>query len=187
MVDRVRAYKMERPLEGGTQNDENFTEVDVGQDYLDCNGVTLQVSGATTTTADSVVFVNRVATAMQFTDGPSGSLALGQLLTSVSGKPGSHNTTPDIIHWLSDGPGDGFPSGSTRRVVLVGSLPQSETWYTSSALTTKLYSIAYTYTGLLCTTRVQTLYANNVAVRTVTDTISYAQGIFAPIITRTWT
>lgn len=186
-IDRVRPFKIERPAEGGTQLDENFTEVDIGQDYLDCNGVALQVYGANTATADSTTSVSRSSAGLQFADVPNGSLALAQLLTSASGKPGSHNATPDIIHWLANGgPGDGFVSGAFRQTTMTGIMPAAITWYTSAAMSSRMYGVVYTYSGLLISKAVRTLYANNSPVRTVTDTITYASP-FAPIVSRTWT
>lgn len=187
-LDRIRGLKVESIAEGGQSADVDFNEVSIGQDFYDGQGITLQVSGATVNTADATTYISRpTAAQVAFTDIASGTLTLEQLLTSVGGKPGSHASTPDIIHYLAGGgPGDGFASGMHQQVVSTGVLPISVTWYTSSALTTKLYGVTYTYSGVLVTTAVQVLYSSNVAVRTVTDTFNYSANVFAPTITRTW-
>ena len=187
-VDRVRPLKIESISQGGSSDDESITEVTIGQDFLDARGITLQVSGATTASSDASTYVSRPSPgALGFTDTLSGTLTLEQLLTSVSGKPGSHNAVPDIIHYLGGGgPGDAFASGMYRQTVSNGVMPVSVIWFTSAALTTRLYGIVYEYTGLMVSRQIQTLYANNVAVRTVTDSFNYGGNIFAPAITRTW-
>lgn len=185
-IDRTRPLKIESVAGGGSSNDESITEVNVGQDYLDCNGVALQVPGARTSTADSACTISRpVSGSMAFTDPLSGTLLLEQLLTSAPGLPGSHASTPDILHWVG-APGDGFASGAYRQTVLQGLLPATITWWASSAMTVPLFQTTHTYAGILCVKRVHTLYAAGVSVRTLTESISYATSVFAPAITRTW-
>ena len=186
-MDRVRPLKIESVSEGGSSNDESMTEMNIGQDYYDGQGIALQVSGATSSTADSTTYVSRpAATQLAFTDQASGTLTLEQLVTSVAGKPGSHNALADILHWLG-APGDGFASGAYRQTILTGLLPSTVTWWSSSAMTTRLFSTAFTYSGVICTQKVHTLYASGTLVRTLTETFSYSQSLFAPAVTRTWT
>lgn len=188
MPDRVRAFKIETPAEGGTQSDDGMTEVDIGQDYLDCLGVTMQLPGAIARTSDAAVSVDRAAdSSLRFTDVPSGVLKMTQMLTSASGKPGSHNAVADVVHWLHDGPGDGFASGARCVVTGSGIMPSKVTWYASSAVgAPKLYEVTITYQGVLPATKTMVLYVAGVAVRTVTDTYTFPNGPFYPQRDRTW-
>lgn len=189
MPDRCRALKIETPSEGGTQNDALFgpTEIDVGQDYLDSQGTTYQRPNANTQTADSKVYVTRTAADdLTLNDPNAGLLALQQLITSVSGRLGSHNTLMDLGHWSSF-PGDGFASGAYLVVTQSGILPSAWVWYASSAANAaKLFSVSVTYSGIRPQTIVQRLYTANAVVRTFTDTLSY-NNQFYPTVTRTWT
>ena len=184
--DRIRALKIESISEAGGQTDESVTETNIGQDFLDALGLCLQLPGATAQASDAAVYVNRAQdSALQFTDVTSGTLKLAQLLTCVLGKPGSHASVPDFSHWLG-APTEGYASGAFRKITLTGALPSTVTWYTSNAATTRLFSTSFTYTGVLVSQKVHTLYGNNVAIRTLTEAFTYSSGVFAPTITRTW-
>lgn len=185
--DRTRPLKLESTASGGTQNDESWTEVDIGQDYLDGRGITLQVAGATVTTSDASTYISRpVAGSLAFTDQLSGTLSLEQLLTSVAGKPGSHAALADIIHFLPDGPGDGWASGAVCVEGYTGPLLTSSTWYTDAAQSRRIIALAVTYTGPLPATFKYSLYdATGALVRTLTDTCTY-NGPLLQSRTRTW-
>jgi hypothetical protein len=195
MVDRVRAFKIERPSEGGTQDDTSggFTEVDIGQDFLDCAGVSFQRIGANTATSDALVRAERTtAGALHLTDtianGTTG-LDLSQLVNALLGTPGSHASLGDIIHWMAGGgPGDGYTSGAYLAVVTSGIYPTSFTWYASNAANApKLFAVSITYTGVVPAKIVYTLYnATGAVVRTQTDTLSYTNPFFGNAV-RTWT
>lgn len=184
--DRIRALKIESTSDAGGQTDESVTETNIGQDFLDALGLCLQLPGATTQASDGTVYINRAQdSALQFTDATSGTLKLAQMLTSVLGKPGSHASVTDFSHWIG-APAEGYAPGAFRQAAMTGALPKTVTWYTSNAATTRLFSTAFTYAGVLVSQKVHTLYANNVAVRTLTETFSYSSSVFAPTITRTW-
>lgn len=188
--DRCRALKWESVYEGGTQTDETFTEVSIGSDYLDAAGYCAQKPGAVTATSDTKVRIERDAADNWVLSDPNAtSLQLQQLLTSVQNVPGSHNAVADIIHWLGDGgPGDGSASGAYRVITTTGILTSGITWYASKAANAaKLYDVQLTYTGLLVTQVVRTLYRAGAVVRVITDAVSYPSSVFAPVTTRTWT
>lgn len=186
--DRTRALKLESTASGGTQNDESWTEVDIGQDYLDCLGIAVQVTGATSSTSDATTYLSRPAAgAIALTDQLSGTLTLEQLLTSVAGKPGSHNAVQDIIHFLPDGPGDGWASGAVCVEGTSGPLSTGWVWYTDSSQTKRIIAMARTYNGPLVLTEKYTLYSANgtTVLRVLTDTFTYA-GPLLQSRTRTW-
>lgn len=194
-VQRVRAFKIERPAEGGGQDDTSggFTEVDIGEDYLDCAGVTLQRIGAVTSTSDALVRVERTqAGALHLVDtiaNGSAGLDLSQLVNTLVGTPGSHASLGDIIHWMAGGgPGDGYASGAYLAVTTTGIYPTSYTWYASSTPgATKLFQVSVSYTGVVPAKVTYTLYnASGVVVRTQTDTLSYNNPFYGNA-TRTWT
>lgn len=189
MTDRVRCLKIETVSEGGSSEDVygGVSEVSVGQDYLDAAGVTLQKLGANAATSDTACRLERIASSdMQFTDPNAGTVQLQTLLTSLTGLAGSHNAIKDPIHFLHDGPGDGWPSGAFCQKTYTGMLLRQSTWYTTSAMTVPIVSRAYTYNGLLVATETLTLYsASGAAVRTVVDTYSYS-GIYRISCARTY-
>lgn len=53
--------------------------------------------------------------------------------------PAQHQTLRQLIHFIDEGPGDGFASGALKETLPVGSpFPTSITWYTDAALTEKI-------------------------------------------------
>lgn len=192
MTERVRCLKIESVAEGGLADDSGngVTECAIGQDYLDCAGVTYQRAGANTNTADALVRCERTtAGALHFADtvaNGSAGLDLSQLLTSASGSVGAFNALQDIRLWVG-GPGDGFASGAVRTVNCTGLLPISITWSTSSAQgATKLCQSVITYSGMLPAKVVTTLYsATGTLLRTLTDIYTYTTLAY-PQTTRTW-
>lgn len=57
-----------------------------------------------------------------------------------------HKTLRDLIHFIDEGPGDGFASGAVKIVLPSGSpFPTSVTWYLDSTQTTKLVEKFITY------------------------------------------
>lgn len=188
-LNRCRSLKLESISEGGGQNDESWTEANIGEDFLDGQGITLQVAGASTTTSDATTYVSRPAAgALAFTDQLSGTLTLEQLVTSVTAKPGSHNRLADIIHFLPEGPGDGWASGAVCVEGFAGPLQVSSTWYTDATQTKRIISVAWTYTGPLVSTAKWTLFspADGVTIaRTLTDSYTF-NGPLLQTRTRTW-
>ncbi|RYF12849.1 MAG: hypothetical protein EOO40_00170 [Deltaproteobacteria bacterium] len=190
MTDRCRPLKIESVAEGGSQNDATggVCEVDIGQDYLDAAGVTLQAPNANTLTADAKVRVERTPQgAMHFVDtlanGTQG-LDLSQLVTSVSGSVGAFNALCDIRLWL-DGPGDGFVSGAVKVRLGTAPNPAGYVWYASGAQTLRLFdcAIAYPANSVYPQSKTYRLYGPDgvTVVRTVVDTLTYS----GPLLVRT--
>lgn len=193
-IARIRPMKVERPGEGGITDDTagGFCEVDIGVDYVDCAGITVQKPGSNTTSSDTLARVERTAAgALHFVDpianGQAG-LDLSQIVNALSGTPGSHNALGDIIHWLGGGgPGDGYASGAYLTVTTTGIYPSAYTWYASNAQgANKLFQVSIAYTGVVPASITYVLYnAAGSAIRTVVDTLSYTSPFYGNA-TRTW-
>lgn len=193
MPQRIRALKVESIAEGGGQDDaaSGFNETNIGEDFLDAAGLTLQKLGTNTQTADSSVRVERNNAALHFVDnvanGQAG-LDLGQLVSSVSGASNAFNALQDIRLWV-DGPGDGFPQGAVK--TRIGTAPNSGgyIWYKSSAMTARLFDCTITYAAgsIGAATKVYRLYAQDgvTVVRTLTDTFTWNGPVVAQK-TRSW-
>jgi len=161
-LDKVKPLKLESADTGGTQNDEFPTSLNQHEDYVECRGVVLDDA----TRSDESTVIAREDTDMLFKDGNNPAyVTLTQLL--------EHKT---LIHFIDEGPADGFTSGATKTVT--GTLfPTNILW--SRADTTKLVEQSITWTGIKPTTIQWKLYAADGAtvLVTVTDTISFT-GIY---------
>jgi hypothetical protein len=98
-----------------------------------------------------------------------------------------HKALRDLIHFIDDGPADGFASGAYKETTYSGILPTTQIWYEDSGKTQKIVELTVTYTGILPTTEVWKMYdADGVTLLlTVTDAITYT-GVFEITRTRTW-
>lgn len=96
-----------------------------------------------------------------------------------------HKTLRHLIHFISEGPAEGFASGAYR--VVTGTVfPSNITWYDQAGVgKKKIVSKDITYTGAFPTTIVWKVYdASETLLATVTDTLSYS-GAFETSRTRT--
>lgn len=185
--DSCRALAVETPAEGGTQARGDVTEVDPTQDALAAAG--LHLVGSSATANDKSVWIDRTAGGLRLTDGTAQRL-LSELMAVTDGSAQSHSAARGLEHYLAGGgPGPGIaPSGAYLQRIFSGPLLTSETWFTSSAASTKILSRTLTYpTGsVLCSSQAITIYnASGSALRTCTDTYSYS----GPLITsclRAW-
>ena len=101
--------------------------------------------------------------------------------------PTQHKSLRDLIHFIDDGPADGFASGSFKQTFYSGALIASEIWWESAALIRRIVDLDITYTGSLPTTEVWRMYdADGVTVLvTLTDVVTYS-GALEQTRTRTW-
>jgi len=109
-------------------------------------------------------------------------------LRSGSGlTPTSHNALRQLIHFLDDGPGDGFASGAFKELTYTGIKLTNATWYDDNTKVDKLLSLDVTYTGIKPTTEVWKMYDvdGSTVLITLTDAIVYT-GILETSRTRTW-
>lgn len=102
---------------------------------------------------------------------------------------GQHKALRDLIHFLDDGPGDGFASGAYKETLpSADPFPTSEIWWTSAAKTHKILELTITRNANKTpATEVWRMYDSDgsTVLITLTDTIVYS-GIFETTRTRTW-
>lgn len=98
-----------------------------------------------------------------------------------------HKALRDLIHFLDDGPGDGFASGAVRDTNYTGAFPTTETWWEDATRTQRIVQLDTTYTGAFPTTETWRVYDTDGATVLVTlvDAITYT-GAFEASRTRTW-
>lgn len=86
-----------------------------------------------------------------------------------------HKTLRQLIHFIGDGPAEGFVSGAYRETTGVLK-PTSVVWYTDSGKTAKIVERLLTWTGNNLTVDKWKIYDTDgsTVLWTVTDTISYA-------------
>lgn len=177
MTDRVQSIKWESPSGGGTQTDTVPTEINPNEDGLDARSLFLQNDSS----ADSNVEVSRDASNnMTFKDGVvAGTKTLTELLAGSGGlTENAHRILRQLIHFIDNGPAEGFASGAYREVT--GTIfPTAIIWYTDSGKTDKIVEKTITWTGINPTTIEWKMYATDgsTVLATVTDTITYS-GIF---------
>jgi hypothetical protein len=100
---------------------------------------------------------------------------------------GDHKVLRHLIHFLSNGPGDGFDSGAYRETLPSGSpFPTSVIWWESSSKTKKIVERTITWSGATATSDEWKIYDTDgtTLLATVTDAISYS-GVFETSRTRT--
>lgn len=191
MVDRVRPLKIE-DSGSGTETDFFPTETNPHEDYIDTRGLTLQDASSN----DEVVRVEREATTSKLkfydTNYPSGK-TLAELATAGSGVlEATHKALRQLIHFIDEGPGDGFASGAYKEIS-GGAFPTSIIWWTSAAKTHKIVEKTVTRSGggatnVAPTPVVWRIYdVDGVTVlATISDAIVYS-GVFETGRTRTIT
>ena len=109
------------------------------------------------------------------------------LLSGTGLSESAHRALRQLIHFIDDGPAEGFVSGSFKETT--GTVfPTAEIWYVNGATPPagKIVEKTVTWTGVVPTTIVWKMYDTDGAtvLVTVTDTISYS-GIFETTRTRT--
>jgi hypothetical protein len=87
----------------------------------------------------------------------------------------AHKTLRQLIHFIDNGPAEGFTSGAYRETTGTA-FPTAITWYTDSGLSKKkIVEKLITWTGVLPTEIEWKMYDDSeVLIATLTDTISYS-------------
>jgi hypothetical protein len=102
--------------------------------------------------------------------------------------PAEHETLRQLIHFIDNGPGDGFASGAVRITSPSGSpFPTEICWYLDSSLTTKLVDKLIVYNNYqVPTTITWNMYDFNgiTIVHTVIDSFTYVNNVFEASRTR---
>ena len=184
MVDRTRPLKYESPATGGTQTDQFPTTVNPNEDFVDSRGTTYQDDSSD----DDLVRVSRDGDDMTFLDKNNTVKTLTELVAGAGGlTEEGHKILRQLIHFIDDGPAEGFTSGAYRETT--GTVfPTAVIWWESSSKLKKIVEKNITWTGVNPTTIEWKVYDTDVStlLATVSDAISYT-GIFETSRTRTIT
>lgn len=96
--------------------------------------------------------------------------------------PSEHETLRQLIHFVDNGPGDGFASGAVRTTSPAGSpFPTEVCWYLDGTLTTKLVDKLIVYNAhQVPTTITWNMYDYDgvTIIHTVIDTFTYVNNVF---------
>lgn len=100
----------------------------------------------------------------------------------------AHKVLRQLVHFLDDGPAEGFTSGAYREMSPAGPFPTSIIWWESSAKLKKIIERTISWTGANPTTDEWKVYDTDgsTVLATVSDAISYS-GPFETNRTRTIT
>ncbi len=99
-----------------------------------------------------------------------------------------HKILRQLIHFLEEGPGDGFTSGAYKETLPTGPFPTSIIWWESAAKLKKIVERTVTWVGPNATVDKWEIYDVDGVTKlaTVSDSISYT-GVFETTRTRTIT
>lgn len=191
--DKVQLIKQESTAGGGDPADNNdfYTEapLDPTEDAPEVQGVFFQ---DTVNANDEAVYISRDGDDMIFKDkAVSTEVTLTDLLATASGSgitEAQHKALRHIIHFIDEGPGDGFASSAYKETLPVGSpFPTSIIWYESPAKTQKIVEKTITRPTPVKPTPIEwKMYDGDgsTVIATVIDTITYS-GVFEHLRTRT--
>lgn len=187
---KVQLLKKESLAGGGDAADEEEgfpTQLDPNEDAPEVRGIFLQGPSG----SDKLVYVTRDASGNAiFRDAVGGTeYTLEELAAGSAGITESqHKTLRHLIHFIDDGPAEGFASGAYKETTWSGAFPQTEIWYESSAKTKKIVERTMTWSGATLTTDEWKIYDTDgsTVLATVSDAVVYS-GIFEQNRTRTIT
>lgn len=187
-IDRVQVLKQESTALGGDDADASewgSNPIEPQEDALESAGLYIQDA----TNRDETTFISRLGLDMLFKDGNNPvSKTLTEVLAGAGGLTESaHKALRQLIHFIDDGPAEGFASGSFRETT--GTVfPTLEVWYVvgSTPPAGKIVELATTWSGAKITQEVWKMYDTDgsTVLVTVTDAISYS-GLFETTRTRT--
>jgi hypothetical protein len=177
--------KVESLASGGGQEDEWQKEADPNEDHFDARGYFIQND----TSDDESVHTSRDGSGnMTFKDvANSTPVTLTSLIAGAGGlTEESHKILRQLIHFINDGPAEGFASGAYREVTSPGITPDGFIWWESSSKLKKIVEVTYTWSGIQVTSEEWKIYDTDgsTVLATVTDSISYT-GAFESNRTRT--
>jgi hypothetical protein len=187
--DRVQLTKLESTAKGGDSADagpyESPQPIDPQEDAIEAAGIYLQDASA----QDETTYVARAGDDLIFRDVTTGATkTLTELIAGTGAlTEAAHRTLRQLIHFIGDGPAEGFASGAYKETLPAGSIfPTSEVWWESASKLKKIVSLDTTWTGVNITAEVWKVYDTDgsTVLATVTDAISYT-GIFETDRTRT--
>lgn len=178
--DRVNNLKWESPAGGGTETDRYPTYLNPAEDYPQVRGVIMQrhVGPAETDhTDDEAVGLERDATErLMFWDAENPTpIPLTTLLTGGGLSQTTHQVLRQLIHFIDNGPAEGFATGAYRE--MTGTVfPTAVIWWENSSKLKKIVEKLITWTGINPTTIEWNVYDidGTTVLGSVTDTISYS-------------
>jgi hypothetical protein len=173
-LDKVKPLKLESPDTGGTEDDQFPTSLNPSEDYVECRGIVLDDA----TNADESTVISRDDDDMLFQDGSNPTaVTLSSLIAGAGGLTiTAHRIVRHGIHFIKDGPADGFASGAYKETTYSGIKATAEVWWESGSKLKKIVSLDTTWTGIKKTTEVWKVYDTDgsTVLATVTDTITYS-------------
>ena len=182
----VQVIKRESGALGGNpSNDFDYpAPIDPQEDVVEAAGYA--INDATNRDLDALLW--RDGSDMYFRDGnnPAG-YTLTELASGVGGgiTASQHKTLRQLIHFIDNGPAEGFASGAYRE--MTGTVfPTAIVWYDDATKVKKLVEKLLTYSGAFPTQIQWKMYGTDgtTVLATVTDAISYT-GPFETSRTRT--
>jgi hypothetical protein len=129
--------------------------------------------------AGSVWIVTGTQKAYVLVDPTSGSAVWKDVTSSSVGlSPDDHKTLRQLIHFINEGPGDGFYSNPFRETA-GGNFPTRITWWSDSNKTLRLFQTEITRSGIYPVTQNYKIYTSDglTEIKRATDSIFY-QGAF---------
>lgn len=178
-TDRVQVIKVESTALGGDDSDASLygesVPIDPQEDAIESAGFYLQDSA----NRDELVGGYRDGDDLYLFDKSNTPQKLSDLVAGSGGLTvEGHKILRQLIHFIDDGPAEGFASGAYREVT--GTVfPTNITWWKSSLKAKKIVERNITWTGSLITTDEWKVYHTDgsTVLATVSDAISYT-GIF---------
>lgn len=170
-LDRVQVVKWESSSLGGTEEDTFPTAIEETEDALSARGIYLQpASGG----ADEGVLVWRDSNDMKLEDKSVGPITLTEINAKINVT--QHKALRDLIHFIDDGPCEGFATGAYQETTWSTYFKTAVVWYDKSgAGKKKIVEKLITWTGMNATTKVWKMYdAAETLLVTVTDTLTYS-------------
>ena len=162
------ATNLVKPLK---DSDEGYEEpIDPAVDGLSAGGFYPQNA----TSGDQAAGVERdISGNLIFKDGVTGTRTLAQVASSTGITEAAHKTLLQLIHFIDEGPAEGFTTGAIKTIT--GTVfPSQVLWKRSD--NTKLVEKSLTWTGAFPTTIQWKIYDTDgtTVLATVTDTITYS-------------
>ena len=183
-MDKIRPLKIEKVSGGGSQDNVYPQDLDPNEDGVDVRGIIIQND----TSDDTTVEISRDASNnLTIKDGVvSGTKTLTDLLAGSDLSEEQHKTLRQLIHFIDNGPAEGFVSGAYREVT--GTVfPTSVIWYVDSTKAEKIVEKNITWTGVVPSEIEWIMYDDDgeTELATITDAITYTSTIFESSRTRT--
>ena len=178
-LHRVQVIKRESAALGGDPDDDKpWSEpIEPQEDALECAGIYVQDA----THRDETTLMDRLGSDLRFKDSNNPTpRTLSELVAGTGGLTAEqHKTLRQLIHFLDDGPAEGFASGAYREIV-GGVFPTSIIWWESASKLKKLVEKTITRTGsgtnAAPTPIVWQMYDTDgtTVLSTVTDAVTYS-------------